>query len=1068
MWTLVGIGLLLSLASQELGSEWSSSTSFQRVRNFIIRFTRNQRKIYQDHVIERYQQFDVRGIAERSRQELGIQDVYVQLRVISADIADPETDSFVVDRRILDGDYSIWDILGHNTVNHMVIIGAPGSGKTTLLQHISLALCDPKSAPPTSNRPIPIFLFLGSHVSTIKSNPQISLMELVQDSLRRQVYAGKTEWIITQLRKGNCLILLDGLDEVADSNSRLTVVEWIYHQLNDKQYHNNRFIITSRSHGYQANILPPDLVTVFEVQPFNDDQIRNFIRNWYIEDERLRINENRDLKEIQNNVAADIKDLINKIYKTPALHDLAANPLLLMMMATVHRYSGTLPKRRADLYAKICDVFLGKLDRLKQHRHPLRATTEIDDLNINPKLERDEKRDILETVAYHMMSHEVNTLPIGELLELIDYRLQEFDPNVDSNQFLTAIEQRGGILMQVDADTYGFVHLTFQEYLASLHIAKHGLERNFPAWVDSAWWHETLRLYSTHTEIRNVLRACFAGNPPSTLALTLALECAEEATEKGVSQKVTEMLDKWANNVDPKLRKVVGEVKLTVRLNHLNRRDATHDPFQDVFVDQSLVTHVEYQLFLNEQRRQQNYHHPEHWINFDYRLGQGDTSLMGIRPSDAKAFCRWLTRWSKSTDSIYRLPNGGEFRNLPVKGTYWVDDAGEFKCGGVNGETPQLTPQQLYRFISLDIAPLVALEVDYTYKLIAELNNQLERSLNEGLDHRAGAITKALNVTLMQLRARAHLVPDLNRYLLTSIKQQLGELLQETRRHFNTRGVSHEQRQQALHRARRMAPQTAAQLKTLREASLQRAQSTLPDTAVNEIISAAVNADPQYIQLRSKQYPTSHDIAEPFALSLVDDFVGIFDLGTDRLQDLDRAMTTLFDTYMRHEILKHLSALVKGERFTINPHINLDRVYQLHDDLQIAYWKVKDLNLRSQQDKNLARELAERLGLARMLADYIFMGLDLARRSDDLNYRKFGHWTSRVLTLHIIGLLEIDAYQHLYQNTASHRSSNLTLVLLLQGFMQLYADLVVLEMRTHGNLAPVEGILIVKDKTLRH
>ena len=53
-------------------------------------------------------------------------------------------------------------------------------------------------------------------------------------------------------------------------------------------------------------------------------------------------------------------DLLQRLRKTPALSDLAVNPLLLTMIATVHRYRSSLLGRRVELYAEICEVFLGK------------------------------------------------------------------------------------------------------------------------------------------------------------------------------------------------------------------------------------------------------------------------------------------------------------------------------------------------------------------------------------------------------------------------------------------------------------------------------------------------------------------------------------------------------------------------------------------------------------------------------------------------------------------------------------------------------------------------------------
>lgn len=53
-------------------------------------------------------------------------------------------------------------------------------------------------------------------------------------------------------------------------------------------------------------------------------------------------------------------DLLRRLYRTPALLAFAVNPLLLTMIATVHRYRGSLPGSRVALYGEICEVFLGK------------------------------------------------------------------------------------------------------------------------------------------------------------------------------------------------------------------------------------------------------------------------------------------------------------------------------------------------------------------------------------------------------------------------------------------------------------------------------------------------------------------------------------------------------------------------------------------------------------------------------------------------------------------------------------------------------------------------------------
>ena len=80
-------------------------------------------------------------------------------------------------------------------------------------------------------------------------------------------------WIERLLRKGKCVVLLDGLDEIADPDARKVVAAWVEQQM--AQYGPNRFIITSRPFGYRSN--PLSGVTVLEIQPFTGDQVQKFV-----------------------------------------------------------------------------------------------------------------------------------------------------------------------------------------------------------------------------------------------------------------------------------------------------------------------------------------------------------------------------------------------------------------------------------------------------------------------------------------------------------------------------------------------------------------------------------------------------------------------------------------------------------------------------------------------------------------------------------------------------------------------------------------------------------------------
>jgi hypothetical protein len=66
--------------------------------------------------------------------------------------------------------------------------------------------------------------------------------------------------------------------------------------------------------------------------------------------------------------------------------------------------------------------------------------------------------------------------------------------------FLHMVEDSSGLLVQKESGIYGFIHLTFQEYMASVHVKEERLLTELISRVNQTWWHETARLYSAQTD----------------------------------------------------------------------------------------------------------------------------------------------------------------------------------------------------------------------------------------------------------------------------------------------------------------------------------------------------------------------------------------------------------------------------------------------------------------------------------------------------------------------------------------------------------------------------------------
>jgi len=97
----------------------------------------------------------------------------------------------------------------------------------------------------------------------------------------------------------------------------------------------------------------------------------------------------------------------------------------------------------------------------------------------------------------------------------------------------------------------------------------------------------------------------------------------------------------------------------------------------NTYIDATLITCAEYQLFLDDMRAHGKYYQPDHWAGYQFPAGQAHKPLLGMRPSDGLAFCEWLTARAQG-DWGFRLPTPDEAAAypLPVEAAeglgYWV------------------------------------------------------------------------------------------------------------------------------------------------------------------------------------------------------------------------------------------------------------------------------------------------------------------------------------------------------------------------------------------------------------
>ncbi|MEH2227461.1 NACHT domain-containing protein [Nostoc sp.] len=214
--------------------------------------------------------------------------------------------------------------------NKLMVLGKPGAGKTTFLKYLAMHCIEGQFL---TNR-VPVFIILKDFAQDPK---QLDILQYITQQLficGIQNSSVKTEQL---LRQGKVLVLLDGLDEVREEDTKRIL--WQTRNISE-QFHTNQFVITCRIAAQKYTF---EQFTEVEVADFDEEQIAIFAHNWF----RLicKLKAERFIEKLQAN---------------KRIFELATNPLLLTLLCLVFEENEDFPANRSELYKEGLDILLKK------------------------------------------------------------------------------------------------------------------------------------------------------------------------------------------------------------------------------------------------------------------------------------------------------------------------------------------------------------------------------------------------------------------------------------------------------------------------------------------------------------------------------------------------------------------------------------------------------------------------------------------------------------------------------------------------------------------------------------
>ncbi|MEO1376382.1 MAG: NACHT domain-containing NTPase [Cyanobacteria bacterium J06635_10] len=340
----------------------------------------------------------------------------------------------------------------------LMVWGKPGAGKTTFLKYLAMQCIGGNLLADS----LPIFISLKDFAEADEKPDLLTYISQITNISINQLTAIQN--IISQ---GRALILLDGLDEVREGDTKRVIRQ--IRDLSDK-FDNNQFVITCRIAAKEYTF---ESFTEVEVADFDEKQIAIFAQNWF----RAK----NDLVKAQK--------FLEKLEKNKSIFELATNPLLLTLLCLVFGESFDFPANRSELYKEGLDVLLKKWDA--------KRNIQRDDVYKNLSLQR--KVDLLSQIAlitfenkdYFFKQKVVEAYIADYIYNLPNARTKAEELEIDSEAVLKSIESQHGFLVERAKGIYSFSHLTFQEYFTAREIVEtqnnDSLQRLIEKIIEKRW-----------------------------------------------------------------------------------------------------------------------------------------------------------------------------------------------------------------------------------------------------------------------------------------------------------------------------------------------------------------------------------------------------------------------------------------------------------------------------------------------------------------------------------------------------------------------------------------------------
>jgi hypothetical protein len=363
----------------------------------------------------------------------------------------------------------------------VLLRGEAGSGKTTLLRWLAITAARGAFTGELAdwNGLTPVFVKLREY-----SGRELPKPEAMLDSVAGSISGIMPKaWMERQLDSGRVLLLIDGVDELLDTERR-GVRDWLRRLL--AAYGEVRVVVTSRPAAAGADWLRRERFTALQLDRMSPPDLVAFVRQWH-----------QAVRELGDELPCAVDELpryeqslLNSLKDRPHLRSLAGTPLLAAMLCAMHLNRGSqLPRDRMELYRNALHTLVH--DRDADRSVPSAADS---------RLSLGDKLVLLRDLAWRLSDNNRSEIPLDRAGEYVGRKLAGMRhlEEQDGRRVIEQLRGRSGLLRSPAEGRLDFVHRTFQEYLAAEEAAQEDRIGNLVGRAHLDLWRETIVMAAGH------------------------------------------------------------------------------------------------------------------------------------------------------------------------------------------------------------------------------------------------------------------------------------------------------------------------------------------------------------------------------------------------------------------------------------------------------------------------------------------------------------------------------------------------------------------------------------------